>query len=549
MARRRKDSFTVARRRGGWGTPRTRRVVTWVVAVLAALLILGGIGFFQLVSYLQGEKFRHELEDKLRNRAQAESVTLGGNLALSGSHVSLSGVEARRKGLLHGLRVSHIQAEMDRGALLDRVLHLTKLSAEDAELVLDIDHMNETLPPVEEEEKTFWSRFAPDTLQLDAVSCKSLDTTLHVAGGDYSLTSCSLSAKPAARQGGWEFQIENGRLYTPLSYLKDSGLKSATIRVSDKGFSLSQGRLMLSPGELIVNAAYASRGKRWSADMRVNKADLARLLTEDWKQRLSGRLFGKLELRGGADGLTGASGSISVQEGEVEALPILSELSIDGTRPYRTFKLEKATCRVTYPFTDASRNIRNAWCFDQIDVRAAEGILLVRGHVIVDSDGALGGTLRIGLPERFVARLALPGGGLLDSIFSAKGGDGYFWINLNLSGTTDSPQEDLSVRLSTLLKQALAEPVATAKDKVTSTAESLGSMLNGLFSRSGAKDDESAETPQEEESEEAKPAATEDASKAKKPESEPLEINPGRIIKGAGDAAQEALDGGMRLLF
>ena len=59
----------------------------------------------------------------------------------------------------------------------------------------------------------------------------------------------------------------------------------------------------------------------------------------------------------------------------------------------------------------------------------------------------LGGTLTIGLPEQIAETLPLPRELLANKLFTASGSEeGYIWVNMNLSGTIDAPQEDLSVR-------------------------------------------------------------------------------------------------------
>ncbi len=513
---------------------KARRILLWVLAAFGLLTLLGLLGYQQLLSYLQGEDFRRLMEEKACNKGQAESVVLEDSLHINGNRLSLAGIRAERRGLLNAAEARHISAEIDRGALFDRELLFTRLNIEEASLTLDADKLAEELPPVRESEKGFWSRFLPDHARVQAVSCKEFTTRLNILGKGYELASCRLSATPAPRQGkdAWEFGIEGGRLHTPLPYLRDSSIKSATFSLGGKRIALSQARLMLSPGELILNAQYERKAKQWSADLRVNKADVGRLLSSDWKKRLSGELYARLDIAGKGSKPRKADGTLALQQACLEALPILSDIELDGTYPYRSLSLEKATCNLSFPYADKARNIRRAWRFDNIDLRAQDGLLRVRGHVIIDEDGALGGTLVIGLPTSVVQK-ALPMHSLLaDKLFTATGEEGYEWLNLNLSGTLDNPQEDLTVRLKTLLADAIPEAARQATDTV---GELLGKLMPG-----GTKAD-------------AKPAdkaKDEPAAPTAEPSSTPAKpVTPGGLLQGAGEAAGSIIGTGLDTIF
>ncbi len=518
MARRKKDSVRKSRRRVRGSSPLLRRLVLWSLAAAAALVLLGFVGYAQLLSYLQGEAFKASLEKELCNQARAESVELAAPLSLDGNRISLPGVQASRPGFLHHARVNRVYAEVDRPALFDRELHLTRFSLEEGSLMLHADAIGEHPPGIRKGRTNFWSRFVPTKLRIDRVDCEDFDTTLRLAGRDYRLTSTTLSARPASRfgKGAWELQLSSGRLHSGLPLLGDGTLKSATGTLSEKAIGLSQGRLMLSPGELVTNAVYDKESGKWSADLRVNHADLERLTGSDWKKRLSGRFYGRMGISGRAGELERAEGHLSLQEGVLEALPILSELTLNGTRPYRTLKLEKATARLSYPYADAALGIRRAWMLDQLDLRAEGGLLRVKGHALVDEDGSLSGTLLIGLPKQTAQSLLPLGGELAASLFNASGDAGYAWMRMNLSGTLEAPQEDLSVRFKTLL---------------SSLQEAASHVVGRLFSPTDV------------------PADGKEGKPAQPTQPEPPKEGSGKLLQGAGDAAQEVIGSGLRALF
>ncbi len=515
MARRKKDSFMAVRRHGGSTCPpMLRKAMLCGLAGIGGLILLGFIGYAQLLSYLQGEDFRDLMERTLANKARATTVEITGTLGIDANRVSVQGIKVRRADSLQEVEGRSIHAELNRSALLDNELHLTRLMVEEGELSLDADRAAEKLPEVRKAAAGFLSRLAPTHTKLERLDCNDFNATLRLGGKDYTLADSSLSATPAPRQGkgAWELRLNNGRVHTPLPILGDSNLKNATLTLGEKVATLSDARFILSPGELIVNAVRERRNGEWSADIRANSVDISRLIGEDWKKRLTGNLYGRLRADGNGEGLRQAEGKLSLQQGELVALPFLENLPIGNSHPYRSLRLEKATARLSYPHADTSRNIQKAWLLDEIDLRAEGGWLRVRGHALVDGDGSLGGTLLIGLPDNIATKLAPVDAPLHQRLFNAGGDEGYLWLRLNLSGSLSAPQEDLSVRLMTLL----------GGDALPQAADTLRQIL----------------LPQKDEQ---NPAEEDDTP--------PATDTPGRLMNEAGKAAGEVIGSGLRSLF
>ncbi len=533
-----------ARKRGSSKHPHLlRRAALWGMAALGTLTVLSFVGYAQLLSYLQGERFRDALERTLTARGLATDADISGTLGIDANRISLQGFTLTREGLLHAVEGRRIHAELRRAALWDKELHLTRLMVEEASVSLraDVTSMaasqlqpgleaakeasrralhkaggaNEPEPATAHPKKpsSFLSRLAPTRARLDKLDCKDFNARLQLGDNEYRLTDSALSAAPAPRQGkgAWELSLSNGRIHTALPVLGDCSLKAATLTLGSKATTLSDARLMLSPGEVIINAAHEKARGDWSADIRANNADMARLISEDWKKRVSGVLYGRLQADGNTGGLQQAQGSLSLQQGRLEALPFLENLPVDNSYPYRSLRLEKATARLSYPHADAARNIHKAWLLDEIDLRSEGGWLRLQGHVLVDEDGALGGTLLIGLPTRIATQLAPPGTPLHLNLFNGGEKEGFLWLRLNLSGSLSAPQEDLSVRLMTLMSSA-------------------ADTLRGLLLP--RKD-----TP-----------ATPHPADSKEPEETPANL-PGQLLQGAGEAAESLIGSGLRSLF
>lgn len=493
----------------------------WALIGAGALATLGVVAYYQLLAHLQSPAFCRTLSRHAGTALQAKHVSLRESLQIDGNRVALAEAEAEKIRTIDGVSARGVSLEIDRSALWDRHLALRKLAIEEAELYITLGQGRSAQPsmplpnkvssadtPPKQEPDTpeaeapvpapsgksnslgrFISSLAPNKFSLDYFECKDSDVHLLLNGQEYSLRACTTSATPQKKLGRntWQINLENGRFHTPFPFLRDTSVKNATIIASPKEISLTESSLLLTPGELRVRGTYDTNTKRWSTVLRANKANVERILSEDWKKRLHGELYGELELTGKGDGLTRGAGFLSLQKGILEGLPILSQLQIGDTRPYRSLPLEKAECRLSFPYNEPRHNIRHAWLFDQIDIRGHNGLLHVRGHVIIGSDKSLGGTLRIGIPA---GRFNSPQISLISSLFEQEDEQGILWLRLNLSGTLDAPQEDLSIRIATLVQQAIPQLSGNA-------VQGLNTILNNLFSRASKQEEKPAETPQE----------------------------------------------------
>lgn len=475
------------RRSKGEQAKRMRSLLIRSLLIVCGLLLLGLLAWNWTLSWLQGDSFREQLETNLSERTGAD-IRLQNNLVIEGNRVGQTQVSVEHLGAVDSAQIERLSMEVERTELLSRRLHINKLTMEEGSVVLWVpigaaaepteEEPAETAPdapaakpvgkpaataaaPASAAAEESSSFFSLQGVQLDLLECKNADIAF-TSGEEigYALMGTSLTAAPVAgSKEKWQATLQDGHLTTPYEWLRACNLKHANITYNGKTVNITDSRFMLTPGEIRLQARYGLEKRHWTADMSVNKADVHRLLNEDWKKKLTGELYGKLVLSGDGSGVLKGSGNMSLQQAVLEGLPFLSELKIDNTYPYRTLQIEKANCRISFPYADKRLHIENAWLFDNIDIRTKGGLLRVTGHVIIGREGELGGTLTLGVPKSVMQGFAYLGP-VVQQIFNGKGDEGYAWVNINLSGTLDDPQEDLSVRLSTLMANALPQ-VAT----------------------------------------------------------------------------------------
>ena len=509
MARHGRGRLFTTRGKGA-GNALLRRVILLAAAGVATITIAIIAGYYQLLAYLQGDSFRQTIADTLRSASGAHQVEVAGNLSVDGNRVSNEGISFSGMQQIEQAKATGISAVVNRAALLGRKLHLYKLTMEEASVSINTDDSQATgLPSLPSAGKTSGKKkkkasgkkspvnppkskikLDKQDFELELFECR--DATLHLTRNNeqYQLLSASVTATPAPKvdTDAWQLNIESARLHSPFSYLCDSSVKSATLIYTPREIDLTDSSIMLTPGELRVKAHYDLKQRVWSTDMQVHKGNIHRLLSEDWKKRFHGELYGRLILTGKDSNVTTGTGSISVQNGVLEGLPFLSQLPVGNTYPYRCIELEKAECQVLFPFN--SDKLHNAWLFDKINLRAKDGSLIVHGHVLIGTDRRLSGTLTIGLPQKMLGDALVAHEAIAAKLFTAHGEEpGYVWVNMNLSGTIDHPEEDLSVRIATLVGQNLGQLLKNLP------VNNAASMLNELLRQPAKGDPDSGTTP------------------------------------------------------
>ena len=553
MARRKRSSLFPKKGKFAAGT-RGRKVLIWTGSILGGLFLLTILGFFQLLNWLQGDSFRAIMAEKMTLKTRSD-VTIPENLRIDGPRITLPQIGVTHTGIVKKATAKSITAEVERGELLERCLHITKLVVEDLHLTLDtLKETDKKYPDAQSD--SFFSRFTPDTTILDSVECTNAGADLTVRRsngkhGTYSLKGCTFSASPATKNNNsWQISVKNGRVSTPHSYLPDGNIKSASLQYADKRISLTDCHIVLTQGNLDVNGFYQTDDKSWSASFGVGNADIGRLLNDRWKERLQSEISGAIKLEGKSRKLRKASGHIVLHKGQLKALRFIpgpidipgQELLTDYIEDnFTTVELKEATCQILYPYSDTSRNIKNAWLFGNINIRTKNDVIRIHGRVIIEQSGTLHGVITIGISEevsrdileRTTGPLASVINNCIPKLFNAKGEPGYHWVNINLSGSSDDPQQDFSVRLEEIVRASGAEALV---DETIKTARKGLNIIPGLGS-----DDESGNKQEGDEEE----TPTSPKADGEKPEQDDKGDKAPSLIDTATDTATDAINSGL----
>ena len=500
---------------------RKRKVLIWVISSLAGVVVLILTGYLWLMSWLQGDGFRQSMEEDLSRKLKAD-VSIPAPLQIDGSNIKLVSIGSTGTSYLKQAEVKGVEAVINRGKLWDRILHVEKIHVDALSVSISNKKEPEKSYP-DDEESSFFSRFAPNTVIVDRVECDNAKVKLTFRRSDpkkkanvYSIDNSSFIATPINGQlDNWQIELRKGTFSTSHRFLAKSNITRARLGYSNDTITLDECQLELTKGNVDGTGSFNLKNKKWHVTLSAGNADIRNLLSKDYSEVLTGEFSGNLHMEGTRKEIHSANGHITLEKGEFKALSAISQfmsskdrgdmaLRIPGQekasayleKTFEIVKIDSADCDIRYPHNATEHNIENAWLFDNIDIRTQNDKLRIAGHVIIEQDGKLHGTIRVGINkkivEEFTALTTEPVRSLVSLIipklFNAPGDAAFYWVNINLSGTTDKPHQDLSAR---------AKEIVASFNPIDTLSEAGSSILKTITGDGEQKQDTEKEPAQE----------------------------------------------------
>jgi hypothetical protein len=281
------------------------------------------------------------------------------------------------------------------------------------------------------------------------------------AGG---ITGTALTLTPEGRDA-WVIDAEGGKVQTAGWPALD--LDSASMRWQSPTLYINSASLRNGSSRLSVTGSIQTRE---SVDLQVklDGVDVQPLLTPDWRARLTGRLSGDAKIEaplgtGDAARMLTVSGSLSMLEGQLTALPILDEIgTFTHTARFRQLELTRASADFTR--TPERIEVRNM-------VVESEGLIRVEGAYTV-VDGRIDGTFQVGLTPETLQWIP----GSQDEIFVDSRG-GYRWTPMRLTGPVEHPVDDLTPRLVAAAGNSLIKGAEGVEGTVKKAGEGVLDLL------------------------------------------------------------------------
>lgn len=484
---------------------RKRKVLIWAISSLAGIIVLILVGYFWLLSWLQSNGFRQSMEEDISNKIKAD-ISIPAPLQIDGGNIKLEALSYTGTGYLKQLKIKGVESIINRGELWDRVLHAEKIKMEAFSLSISNKKEQAKIYP-DSDEESFFSCFTPKTFVVDRIECSNAKAKVTILRTDpakkaneYSIANSSFIATPVNGQlDNWQVELRKGTFSTSHHFLAKSNITHARLNYANDTITLEECQLELPKGNVDATGNYNLKNRKWNINLSAGNADIRNLLSKNYAKVLTGEFSGNLRMEGTRKKIHTANGHLTLVKGEFKALSAIAQFMSSKSRgdlalripgqekasayleeTFEIVKIESADCDIRYPHNDTAYNIEGAWLFDNIDIRTQNDKLRLLGHIIIEQDGKLHGSIRIGVnkkiadefsalttePIRSIVEMAIP------KLFNATGDTGFYWVNINLSGTTDKPRQDLSARAGEVIASinplgALSKAGASILDGLT----------------------------------------------------------------------------------
>ncbi|MEQ1850253.1 MAG: hypothetical protein ABMA01_01550 [Chthoniobacteraceae bacterium] len=450
----------MARRFHSAPSNRWLRISAWTVCLAAGLLLALVLGArIWINSYLRSTEFRSRLSERtaehLRARVEIGPVSFDGTQFFCDSLHAKGGVEAKFSEVtIENIRGEFRLPAMWRLLLGERRFRVDSVDVQRLEANFFEDRLSLNLPPLNREERM---------TEVGRVGVRELK--LGWNGG--SISGLGVTATKA--DGGWRITGQGGEA-------RQAGLplmEIVSVRVLHKEPSLfiHEARLREGGGEVVVTGEVTEEEK---ADLQFKLAGVSvtPLLPEDWRARLRGRIAGDVRavmpLKPGPAAAPIFTGNARLQEGVLEALPVLNRIAeFTKTDRFRQIALNQA--RGDFRMDGSGLKVTNF-------VLESERLISVKGQFTV-IDGQIDGTFQVGITPGPLQWLP----GSQEKVFNTMR-DGYAWTNLRISGPVKTPREDLSSRLAAAAQAAVVEKVeSTATQAVGGAVETVKKGATGVL--------------------------------------------------------------------
>lgn len=446
------------------------RRLRWLIAlpvllVLALAALLGARVWIE--AFLRGDDFRHFIDRKasavLRTDGQFAPLRWQDAEVYSDAFDASGGTGPWEK-----LTVEEVRARLDLAAVWRRVWRVERIEAEKISASLNASSLvapdavsADAVKPAEGQ--GFFAGLLPSRVQIDDFRVNNL--SLSWSSG--RLAGARVAAHPTdAAMEKWDVDGTGGRLeeaHLPAIALTSFNVKASAHEVfltRAEGRADSGGRLELS-GRQALDADRAM-----DLTVRYDGLPAGELLPEDWRARLHGSTAGSVRVTGSAtDAKTlRARGHVELNEGRLEALPVLDELAIlTASGRYRQIPLQKG--HADFDWTPAGVAVTN------LSVES-EGLLRIEGGFTVRGD-QMDGTIQVGV-ARGSLRWIQP---VSARVFDLPERDGYVWTTAHLHGPARHPSEDLTPRLIAAAQHEVIDKAAQGAGAVLDTASGLLDLL------------------------------------------------------------------------
>jgi hypothetical protein len=295
--------------------------------------------------------------------------------------------------------------------------------------------------PEEKPKKPWYAGFLPDRVYLAKVVCDAADVTWRLRGRQAGFFKTKLLITPHGRD--FEYRASGGVMKTGM--VPDLALRQLHLLITKELLELYDLELAPNPeseGRIRVKGqAGLKQDKSLSVTANFSGIPVDPWIPEAWADLFRGVASGVVLWKGEDMTLESSSGqgSFRIEGGRVSGAPFLDQAAtLTGKKSIEEITLSRFS-------------LEFEWKYPRVEVRQinieAEGEFYLKGAVLIENQN-LSGSVQFGVTRKFLEWL--PGA---QKIF-AQEDNGYLWTTVNLAGTLQKPEEDLSSRVANLLRKS-----------------------------------------------------------------------------------------------
>lgn len=415
---------------------RPSRLFWWLslggLAVILIVMLVAGAAWIR--SYLRSEDFRRLVDDK--TGAALRSETVYSPFGWSGSSVfsdSLQGTGLEGSPVKN-FRADQLRAEVNWRAIFDGAWRVDEITVGYFEGTFrqPVHVENAPTAPQPTASPSGLRQYLPQRFELGTLQVAQARLGFLDAQGQEALAVRDTAL--TLRQDGSSWVINGQRGVLNVRGVPQLDIDSFRSRLQRDAFFLTDAQLRLGEtGKVTASGEIASNSQ---VEVEWQQVDVAPFLPGDWKSHVSGFLSGTSVIKWGAAGMSEATatGKFELKDGLIQGVPMLDQIAtFTGAPQFRRMPLQQMTG--SYSWAKGLLTLTNI-------VAESKGLLRVEGTCVVAPDGRIQSALRLGVTPQTLQWLP----GSRERVFTVAQ-NGYLWTDVQVSGTLQSPQEDLSARL------------------------------------------------------------------------------------------------------
>ena len=412
--------------------------ILWKIAgglLLLGILALFG-GYLWVRAYLRSEEFREQLSVQIGAAAKGKATV--STIDWHGSAMGVEEVTLQSK-QAGDWELSGVETKFDLSGFWDKVWLVPQIEVRQARSEWDFrasSEQSKVTKPKSKKSKASSSRKSPGWLpnrtEVHELVVKDYEGKVSTDSGSYSWNGVLVRSE-LRNQATTIVDLTGGRFQSPYPWLGKLDLEEGILALSDEGLEVvSSAWTGKNFDELALNGLLG--GKKKVLHGAFKRWQMETFLPEKWADLIGGTLNGEMDWEQKdpvKEGLL--AGEVEIDEGILQSLPLLDRLAAyAGTSRFRKLTFEEA--KVSFSKEGEKILVKDLVLFD-------EGLIRLEGEVMSDSK-VLSGQLEVGVPPGLLAHIP----GAEEKVF-IRGKQGLLWTSVNLSGTWDEPEEDLSERM------------------------------------------------------------------------------------------------------